>query len=401
MIQFFRTICSLVEAATGNSSPQLSWYHRILRGTGNANVDPGDCAACPTDAGKTWKNETATKDDTTSAWGRREAEAEQQQLQLQSASNSRTCLDPSKWKLRRHKDCLERAPALCSRSVWECPGKGYWFTFPEVSEQELATLYKTAYHAQAKLSIDDGRVVSQSKFIRDALVGEERRDPRTKLRNVMELGCAEGWLLARLVKDMQRKDEKPTNNEDGAASKRSLADAGIASIQCFEATPGFPEKAQENIGAQLVRTREGEDGSSVAAAEQNDREKVHIYPSLYDAGKIADGSIDLFLSSHVLEHLGNLPRFLRSELYPKMRHGGLVFSEVPNHDRQYILKTFGGQFHLTFPTPEGIENLFRDAGFEPVKSWVGDGWVGDGWVGDGGLHIRTIHRKPDLDASKK
>ena len=77
------------------------------------------------------------------------------------------------------------------------------------------------------------------------------------------------------------------------------------------------------------------------------------------------GQIDLFISSHVLEHHANLCDFA-TELFAAMSPGGAVFTETPNHDRNGILRAHGhtgGVFHITFPSPRAMVLIMESAGF--------------------------------------
>lgn len=116
-----------------------------------------------------------------------------------------------------------------------------------------------------------------------------------------------------------------------------------------------------------------------------------VIPSFFDATvhEIADG-IDLFLSSHVLEHVGDLCSFLR-ELFAKMKPGGFVFSEVPNHNYKYVNRTFGGLYHLSLTTPGSLNAYFYSAGFRLVDMQLTD--QSDTLRGDG-FHIRSLYMRP-------
>lgn len=82
---------------------------------------------------------------------------------------------------------------------------------------------------------------------------------------------------------------------------------------------------------------------------------------------IRSGSVDLFFSSSVIEHLPN-PEKAVSELYRTIKPGGLVYAEIP----------FIGAYHMA-PydyqryTISGIESLFKRHGFELIEKGICSG----------------------------
>jgi ubiquinone/menaquinone biosynthesis C-methylase UbiE len=143
-------------------------------------------------------------------------------------------------------------------------------------------------------------------------------------------------------------------------------------MMCFEATPGFVSQARENV-------------------RKAGAHSVEIKQSIWNASALQKNSVDLFMSSHVLEHLPDLCTFL-AELYDAMKPGGAVFTEVPNHNKAYIKKVLGGVFHLTLPTPQGFMNAMTAAGFVPVvETLVGNDEYN---AVPYGYHIRSVFTKP-------
>ena len=102
------------------------------------------------------------------------------------------------------------------------------------------------------------------------------------------------------------------------------------------------------------------------------------------------GPIDLFLSSHVLEHMPDLCTFLR-ELHSVMAPGGLVFTEVPFQPAAR-LKAYanggaqGGLFHLSLPSQRSMDLLMLANGFRRVA-------LTDTTVGISMGAIRALHVK--------
>jgi len=252
-----------------------------------------------------------------------------------------------KHKIRRHKDCYgQGAGPLCHRHIWECPGAGMYFTSPVVTEPELKDMYSDHYHDQAQLNESSLRVQGQFAFIEQYVIKNDKYQfPLSG--TIMEIGCAEGFLLARLS-TAQRK------------------------IRCFEATPGFHTIAEKNI-------------------RQAGATDVVVYPRVWDVSLVPKESVDLFVSSHVLEHIPDLCVFFK-ELFEVMRPGGAVFTEVPNHNEKYVKTVLGGKFHLTLPTPHGFMNIMTAVGFVPViESLVGADEFNPVPYG---YHIRSIFTKP-------
>lgn len=133
--------------------------------------------------------------------------------------------------------------------------------------------------------------------------------------SILELGCSYGFLLKEIL--------------------QRLPVSTSAQLNCIEPSLAFSEKAQKTL-ASLNAT-------------------FSLVNRTWNASLLRVGSIDLFMSSHVLEHMPNLCIFLK-ELHGTLASGWLFFSEVPNHSHRYLKTKFGGDFHLTFPTASGIRN---------------------------------------------
>jgi len=78
-----------------------------------------------------------------------------------------------------------------------------------------------------------------------------------------------------------------------------------------------------------------------------------------------DVKINLFLSSHVLEHMPDMCDWA-SGLHHVMAQNGAVFTEVPNHTGAYIVNSkvaVWGMGHISFPSPLGMQRIMESAGF--------------------------------------
>mmetsp|Transcript_49524 Transcript_49524/g.138665 ORF Transcript_49524/g.138665 Transcript_49524/m.138665 type:complete len:331 (-) Transcript_49524:87-1079(-) len=259
------------------------------------------------------------------------------------------CLDRAAHYVRPHKDC-DTGKALCSREVWECPNSGVFFTYPMLSPAEISDLYANSYTDQAKMtSTSDPRIDNQYQFIVNNVLEDSKVRPQN-IKTIVEIGCASGFLMAKMASVDRR-------------------------MVCFEPDPDYAPMAKTHI----------------LAAGATD---VQVIQSPWDKTKLPPGGIDIFMSSHVLEHTADTCAFL-AELYTSMNPGGVVFTELPNHTRDYVKTTFGGQFHLTLPTEKGFLNLMEAAGFKLVTmSLYGSD---DSLVMANGAHIRSVFVKPTWD----
>lgn len=124
--------------------------------------------------------------------------------------------------------------------------------------------------------------------------------------------------------------------------------------------------------------------------------EIEVVPTMFNENWSGlSGGIDLFLSSHVLEHIGDLCTFL-AKLYDKIKPGGFVFSEVPNANYEYIRKTLGGTYHITLLTPVSLSMYFYATGFRLVDMSLTDD--ADAMHGNG-FHIRALFWKPSKSAT--
>ena len=249
--------------------------------------------------------------------------------------------------IRVHKDVDGTKGGLVQRGIWYCKSLDVYFTHPPLSSKDLAVLYSTSYAGQAALEVAAPRGMAQAAYILNALESTQASTSRSKQLTIVEAGCSHGLLISRL-----------------AAPGRKLV--------CFE--PGATY--QESTTRRLLLTNASE---------------THFVPSMFDEHTplLRDG-IDVFLSSHVLEHVGDWCTFL-SMLFAKMNPGGLIFTETPNHTRRYVEIHQGGTYHLTLPTPTSTLAFFIAAGFKLVDiSLVGRRNTLEG----NGYHIRSIFAKP-------
>lgn len=261
------------------------------------------------------------------------------------------CLLPAH-KIRKHKDCVQYGKGhgpLCDKFVWECPRAGVWFTAPTPSASELSLLYSTKYSykdSMSQLTSASPRVRGQTRFIQEHVLNNPKFkfNPRPTL---LEVGCAAGSLLA------------------------ALSSASTEAI-CFEASPGLVDKVKANVRAAGARS-------------------VVVFRSIWNASLVQKNSVDLFITSHVVEHIPDVCVYFK-QVFDVMKPGGAVFTEIPNHNLEYVKTSGDGMFHLFYPTPEGFMHLMRASGFVPVvEALIGSD---DFLAVPEGFHIRSIHVKP-------
>ncbi|CAE8717070.1 unnamed protein product, partial [Polarella glacialis] len=92
--------------------------------------------------------------------------------------------------------------------------------------------------------------------------------------------------------------------------------------------------------------------------------KVRVVPSILDFELLAPKSVDLFLSSHVIEHMPD-PCWFLDGLKRVLKPGGLVFTEVPDQDPLGD-RTFrrAGEIHLVFFNQKTFRNMMVTSGFQ-------------------------------------
>ncbi len=260
------------------------------------------------------------------------------------------CLVRNESRVRKHKDCTRNGKGpLCSRSVWECPDTGVFFTHPSLSSTELDSMYRNEYQGQGVLSLNHSRITAQFNFIHSHVLSNKAYDFGRNLR-VLEIGCANAYLLRRLA---------PWSSD----------------ITCFEPSTNLASAAAKD------EIMKGTNTSNLS---------ITVHSMNWDEDRVAPESVDLFISSHVLEHVPDLCNFF-TQLYGKIRPGGVIFSEVPNHTLDYVKTTFGGQFHVTLFNARGWILMMESVGFElMVIETVG---VEERTMPNG-HHIRAIFTKP-------
>lgn len=182
---------------------------------------------------------------------------------------------------------------------------------PKYSASELDFLY-SHYGGAARLWYDHPRPVQQSQFITQHV-------PRAANMTIREIGCASGYLLSRL-----RTLYKPSQ------------------AICNEKEP-HPE-----------------------------RDPWIALDASMTLATVSSESVDLFVSSHVVEH------FSPDDWFPHVarvvKRGGFVFTEVPYQANDPEKGIVRGKYHVTFFNGTTFDATMRLAGFRSVAQ-KGERWI--------------------------
>jgi len=165
--------------------------------------------------------------------------------------------------------------------------------------------------------------------------------------NIMEMGCAAGYLLYNL---------------------RWRAGHG-GSLVCFEGDPDLQGPLEKTLRLAKAKTT---------------GLRTKVMPQLFDAAGLGDASVDVFLSSHTVEHLASPCQWL-ADVHRILKPGGIVFTEVPEQymDPDHGLLRPGTQFHLLYFNQQSFEAMMIQSGFEKVQFEIVVGPA-----------MRSIFRKP-------
>merc|ERR1712194_822219 len=144
---------------------------------------------------------------------------------------------------------------------------------------------------------------------------------------------------------------------------RKLATQG-GHIECFEVDQDYHRIVKQTF-----------------AGTEREGIKFTLRPQLFDGDALEPNSVDLFMSSHVAEHLTD-PCAWMAGLMRVLKPGGYVFSEVPDQYMDPDKEMRRGQFHLLFFSKDSFAKLMTDFGFEI------------GYVADVGGVVRSVFRKP-------
>ena len=192
---------------------------------------------------------------------------------------------------------------ICKRKLYDCDG--VFVYLPPYSPSEIKKLY-SHYDGQSKLSSTSARPVEQSKFI-------SANVPNVSNMSIHEFGCAAAHLLIKL-----RNIYKP------------------AYTICND------------------------------NAHYANRDTAIIFNQEMSFDSVLTNSVDLFVSSHVVEHVSP------DDWFPHLRRivkpGGFVFTEVPNQRNDHFRKIVRGKYHVAFYNGTTFDATMRRSGFVGIAS---------------------------------
>eukprot|EP00927_Polykrikos_kofoidii_P062524 TRINITY_DN57335_c0_g1_i1.p1 TRINITY_DN57335_c0_g1~~TRINITY_DN57335_c0_g1_i1.p1 ORF type:complete len:363 (+),score=55.13 TRINITY_DN57335_c0_g1_i1:63-1091(+) len=211
---------------------------------------------------------------------------------------------------------------FCDKVVYRLPVTGLVMTLPVMRDDQLMILYQ-GVRSSTNLNANSARPREQAEIIL-----EHARFDGEASRTIVEMGCAGAYLLYKL---------------------RNLAGAGGV-LRCFEVDTKLQPEAQKT----LHQAKEAVRGL-----------KTELIPTLVDFDQLAPESVDVFQSSHVVEHLPDPCPFLRG-LMRALKPGGFVFTEVPDQEDDPKRGITRGVFHLLYFNTKSFVNMMKNAGFEEV-----------------------------------
>mmetsp|Transcript_58986 Transcript_58986/g.140843 ORF Transcript_58986/g.140843 Transcript_58986/m.140843 type:complete len:354 (-) Transcript_58986:72-1133(-) len=276
---------------------------------------------------------------------------EQQDMQGSSKPDclqAPSCLEPQGTCLtathvvRTHLPECKKLPDYCTRSVYTLPSSKLRMTLPIFTMRNLSNFYQKVYDGQcmAKFCIQT-RPQQQSEIIRKAL------PEAVSGLKVTEIGCASGALLKHL---------------------QPLAARG-GKLECYEPDPKF--NGANGTLQKMLRSAE----------KANEGLTWEVHPNLLDFADVAENSIDVFASSHVVEHMTDPCPYLAG-LYKALKPGGVVFTEVPHQYEDPAKQITRGMLHLLYFNQDTFQSMMEIGGFTKV------------YANDDGTYIRSVYRKP-------
>ena len=152
-------------------------------------------------------------------------------------------------------------------------------------------------------------------------------------------------------------------------------------LRCFETTPEYHPALRRRFD---LLNRNG----MFAAGG-----RAELVPFLFDGRAVTPASVDLFLSSHVVEHLSD-PCVWLSNVWRALRPGGLVFTQVPLQHGDPRRGQTRGVFHLLYFDEPSFSTMMVRQGFQQVASFVDI--LSNATSSSGGVvaaNLNTLYRK--------
>jgi len=224
---------------------------------------------------------------------------------------------------------LKQYAEFCGKDVYRLPTTGVLVTLPPPTGEELTKIYQDYEDKVLLPGADHWRPTGQAKMVLEAMKGKP--GPFT----VVEIGCQRGWTLFNL---------------------RHLAGHG-GKLICFDPDPDGQPWRLENFEKAETEVK----GLS-----------TEIIFDLFDPSKLAPESVDVFLSSHTVEHMNDPCAWLEG-LDRILKPDAIVFTEVPDDSRDPINHTIVFHYHLTYFNEHSFDAMMKRSGYEmlskDVRKW--------------------------------
>jgi SAM-dependent methyltransferase len=170
----------------------------------------------------------------------------------------------------------------------------------------------------------------------------------------------ENNIVAHYQEDYFQKYQRQ-HGEFGGRANKFMFDVHIAPsdvVLDFGCGGGFLLKnldCREKLGVEI---------NPIARTYCNDIQGINCFESL---ASVDDGSIDVVISSHCLEHT-TTPFDLVSELFNKLKIGGKIVIVVPLDSRRYRWRPQDVNNHLYSFSPMNLGNILQGVGFQDIKT---------------------------------
>jgi len=241
------------------------------------------------------------------------------------------CLSSSSVVQMVRPECCAHPAEFCDKAVYRLPSSGLVITLPPLSTASIPDLYARVPSQERNEHLARGRAAGQVDMILHGSGGVFRRFTGLAGKSgltVVEMGCSYGFLLD-AVKELARGGR----------------------LVCFEPDPTFH-------GILM--------GAFKTIASSFPDIQTELVKGPVDFDRLGNFSVDLFMSSHVFEHLPDPCPFLEG-LWRVLRPGGHVFTEAPVQDTDPEQWRTRGVFHLMYLNQVSYDNMMRGVGFESLQ----------------------------------
>jgi len=225
----------------------------------------------------------------------------------------------------KRSECPEQ-PDLCGKAIYKLGTTGVKISLPQLNLSALESLYSRAYNGQH--SLPGGPAHERPTQQAHMILNQELLHNKTGL-TIVETGCAAGYTLYNV---------------------RELASNG-GKIICFEPDADFTEE--------LTATFQSASKATIGLSTEHRQQ-------FFNSDQLAPASVDLFMSSHAVEHLVEPCPWLAA-LMKVLKPGGLVFTEVPLEYDDPDQNITRGLFHMMYFNVQSWRSMMLQAGFEEIE----------------------------------